>query len=618
MIKFGESGHTVFRATSPLSRGTLKSKGGGKLSTHFCADGWTIETVLRTIISVNQLSLYGAVSDLCEEYKACHVRTERPVLAGQSDPLFVPTSLLVKTPTPSTDDPAQEDLFHKYQERVARLSQQNRVIKVCPDAGFLTTVGVGQYFMTKHTDEFSQFTEPVTCREYTLPRDEKSSDPQGWIRGNTKIEPVLEVTTSYLQGKYGVEIRIESVNKDNSHSWVRISHGMNKLVTDLSNKDDDNEQETSEMKFEEFALKTNVFAFASRSKAKAKPRRPTSACSSTRTLPIGESNWTDIEPETYSPIACTVSKQLSTLLRHGHLPREEDGAIEFWRLKEHLRNEFEYSQHWSDEMWKSKMAGGGGNKKRFQYCTDPSGQEILYLRALQGHSGRNPIDLSLQDSVLIPNNFFEYIYHIGCAINLHSTNSGFIPGGQTWAKDRQYSFCLWIPWTRNTKILMSLTRKHRVSCMVPSEKVEETSKHGVFGSTWNLLKGKDLSSIKHDRPQSSSTTLPAYCIPKVVRMELEKSYTRRYMRHLVLLQRFPWNMTGWKNWVLKLLVEVKTPTNPTKIKTPLLSTEGPVKSEQPSRSLTQKIEKGVLCGCESTNVSTGDMWRVVCQCLLNV
>ena len=39
MIKFGESGHPVFRATSPLSRGTLKSKGGGKFSTHFCADG---------------------------------------------------------------------------------------------------------------------------------------------------------------------------------------------------------------------------------------------------------------------------------------------------------------------------------------------------------------------------------------------------------------------------------------------------------------------------------------------------------------------------------------------------------------------------------------------------
>ena len=54
-----------------------------------------------------------------------------------------------------------------------RLSQQNRVIKICTDAGFLTTVGVGQYFMTKHTDEFLQFAAPVTRREYTLSRDEK-------------------------------------------------------------------------------------------------------------------------------------------------------------------------------------------------------------------------------------------------------------------------------------------------------------------------------------------------------------------------------------------------------------------------------------------------------------
>ena len=89
--------------------------------------------------------------------------------------------------------------------------------------------------MTKETEEFSQFTESVACREYTLPRDEKLSDPKGWIRGNTKIGAASEVTTSYLQGIYGVEIRIESINKDHSHSWVRISHGWDKLVTDLSN-----------------------------------------------------------------------------------------------------------------------------------------------------------------------------------------------------------------------------------------------------------------------------------------------------------------------------------------------------------------------------------------------
>ena len=97
--------------------------------------------------------------------------------------------------------------------------------------------------MTKDTEEFSQFTDLVACREYTLPRDEDSSEPKGWIRGNTKIGHALEVTLCCSQGKYGVEIRIESVNKDNSHSWSRISHGLKKLVTNLNN----NEQETSDM-----------------------------------------------------------------------------------------------------------------------------------------------------------------------------------------------------------------------------------------------------------------------------------------------------------------------------------------------------------------------------------
>ena len=142
MIKFGGSGHPVFRSTSPLSRGTLISKGGGKLSIHFCPDGDTIEHVFRTLISVNQLSIYGAVSDLCDEYRACQARTERALLAEQSDPLFEPVSLLMTTPTPLLEALAQEDLLQKYKEREERLSQQNRVIKICTDAGFPTTVEV--------------------------------------------------------------------------------------------------------------------------------------------------------------------------------------------------------------------------------------------------------------------------------------------------------------------------------------------------------------------------------------------------------------------------------------------------------------------------------------------
>ena len=114
-------------------------------------------------------------------------------MAEQSEPFFAPADLLIMIPTSSVEIPAQENLLQKYQARVERLSQQNRVIKICTDAGFLTTVEVGQDFMTKDTEE-SQFTDAVACREYTLPRDDKSADMKGWI--------VLEVTTSYLQGKH--------------------------------------------------------------------------------------------------------------------------------------------------------------------------------------------------------------------------------------------------------------------------------------------------------------------------------------------------------------------------------------------------------------------------------
>ena len=80
MLEFVEFGHPIFRATSPLFRGRLKNKGHGKLSIHHCADLEMIQTFFRIIVSVNQLSLYGAIAEMCEEYEIFHERTERPVV----------------------------------------------------------------------------------------------------------------------------------------------------------------------------------------------------------------------------------------------------------------------------------------------------------------------------------------------------------------------------------------------------------------------------------------------------------------------------------------------------------------------------------------------------------
>ena len=119
------------------------------------------------------------------------------------------------------------DIFNKLNR-----FHQNRLCKFCKEAGFMRVVEVGQYFVTRNASEFQQ---TVACREYTLPRDDKASQPKGWIRGNTRIGPVLEVTTSFQHFKYGIEVRIESVNKGNSHSWVRISYGTVRYVNDYIN-----------------------------------------------------------------------------------------------------------------------------------------------------------------------------------------------------------------------------------------------------------------------------------------------------------------------------------------------------------------------------------------------
>ena len=97
---------------------------------------------------------------------------------------------------------------------------------------------------------------------------------------------VLEVATSYLHGKYGVEIRIWSLNRDTTHSWVRISHESKRFVMNLNK----NETEIPEVVLEEYALKLDAKDFACRSKAKAKPQRRKLAGSSPKDSSIWEEN----------------------------------------------------------------------------------------------------------------------------------------------------------------------------------------------------------------------------------------------------------------------------------------------------------------------------------------
>ena len=102
------------------------------------------------------------------------------------------------------------------------------------------------------------------------------------------------------------------LNRDNSHSWVRISQRSNKFVMNLNN----HETEIPEDQLEEYVLKLSAEDFACRSKAKAKPQRREIAGSSPRTVPIEKRIWTDVEPGKYLFSDFEVSKKLIHLLRH--------------------------------------------------------------------------------------------------------------------------------------------------------------------------------------------------------------------------------------------------------------------------------------------------------------
>ena len=124
--------------------------------------------------------------------------------------------------------------------------------------------------------------------------------------------------------------------------------------------------------------------------------------------------------------------------------------------------------------------------------------------------------------MLIPNNFFEYIYHIGCAINLHSiTNSGLIAGGQNSSKDRQTVFFTAVnPMNKNRKDPqeLDLTKPRLASYKQKWKRHQDT----VY---WVDIQIAQRKGLKFYQARSNAIifydTLPAYCFSEVVVMQSE-------------------------------------------------------------------------------------------------
>ena len=142
------------------------------------------------------------------------------------------TKFSTANPTSQTDAETQRNLLREY-EQFAELPEQLKLAKHCSNAGFSKNIEKGQFFIAHDDDALDEM--KGSCREYTLLRSEGSSRVRGWIRGSTKIGLVLDVKVCH-QGRHGVEIMIESLFRDRTVSSVRIVNGINKYLTETSEK----------------------------------------------------------------------------------------------------------------------------------------------------------------------------------------------------------------------------------------------------------------------------------------------------------------------------------------------------------------------------------------------
>ena len=160
------------------------------------------------------------------------------------------------------------------------------------------------------------------------------------------------------EGRYCIDIMIESLFKDRTVSWVRIVNGVNKYVTETS----------EEIPTENVDLIIRTGKLVAKAKSRPKPVVNLSSNS----VPINERKWIDIDPQPFDRSCFEVSKFVTRTLRHdSSIPREEDGAVRFDDANEKLKENFVSTLRWTVKTWVNSLARGGGKKKRFQFHLNP-------------------------------------------------------------------------------------------------------------------------------------------------------------------------------------------------------------------------------------------------------
>ena len=169
-----------------------------------------IKLLLRTVISANQLSVYGAVADLCDELSEGVEASGKLEAPDHLETMEIPTDLSIAETR--TNALQRGNLVQEYERQFEQLSEDQKLSKLCSGAG-LKLVQPGQHFFSLDTEEGQEMQH--LCRECPMPRNERRTRVKRWILKNTRIGPVLDITVCRHEDRNSIEVLVQFVSRQN-------------------------------------------------------------------------------------------------------------------------------------------------------------------------------------------------------------------------------------------------------------------------------------------------------------------------------------------------------------------------------------------------------------------
>ena len=176
------------------------------------------------VISVNQLSLYGAVAYLTKELLHDQRVPGKPGALDQMEQEIITQPPLAEV---QANEERQGNLLQNYERRFEKkLPADQKLSTLCAEAS-LNSVEIGQFFYA--LPSLNGAKNRSFCRDYTLPRDEKENCAKGWIESDARLGLVSDIKVCKTHGRYSVEV-VPSLFEDQTTSWIRIVNGVEKYV----------------------------------------------------------------------------------------------------------------------------------------------------------------------------------------------------------------------------------------------------------------------------------------------------------------------------------------------------------------------------------------------------